>query len=276
MPNLPDDARLREIDALIHDGAPSDDPLLTTLRGHLPRPRAEHTDQLERALFDETSKGAIPMQTINSRRAAMPASRTQPRRAFPFTAAAAFAVTLLVIGLLMAQVNRASTPSAAQQGRATATPLPALANPAQANLLNATATLVPTASATATLTFTPTFTPTPANTPTHILPLTVAPPGTRMGQGIIWPVSRLVAREGAALLETGMQVAIYTRVQQFTSWTDSAPGLVREVLVTDNALVTDVLDYAGEYVIALPIEIEPIVTWLFSNDAYFTYEVVGE
>jgi hypothetical protein len=272
MPNLPDDARLREIDALIHDGAASDDPLLMTLRGHLPRPRAEYSDQLERALFNHIPKRAIPMQTTTPRRAVTPTSRIQPRRVFPFTAAAAFSGTLLIVALMMAQVNRASTPSAAQQGRATATPLPAMVNPAQANLLNATATLVPTASATATLTFTPTS----AYTPTDVLPPTVAPSGATMGQGIIWPVSRLVAREGAASLETGMRVVIYTRVQQFTSWTDSAPGLVREVLVTDNALVTDVLEYAGEYVIALPIEVEPIVIWLFSNDAYFTYELAGD
>lgn len=281
-----DRARLERIDRLIETGEPGDDALLNMLRRHVPRSRPEFAARLEHELLDE---GATSMAHEPGLEIARPViggaavNPTRPRvRRFSLMAAAAVAIAFLGLLAVIGQMSGGSQLQTGAQASVTSTPLP-------------TATFVPTASpiapaqaemiTTATQTFVPTIPMQPTETVTASATWTITPTQifvptpTMVGagsEGIIWPSVRLVpVDDQQPALAVGSRLAIYTRLQQFASWADTSPGDVADVLLTHQARIVNFLDYAGEYVIELPLDVQPVATWLLSNNAYFVYEVIG-
>ncbi|MCA9908123.1 MAG: hypothetical protein KC519_05685 [Anaerolineae bacterium] len=294
-PNHHDDrARLQRIDHLLETGEPGADALLNRLRHHVPRPRPEYVARLEHELLAEPAHSVggqhpeITRPVIGS--PVMQTAKPRARR-FPLMAAAAIAIALLGVLIVIGQMSGGATLQTGAQSQVAlsptfvATAAPVILGPMPSPILaqpTVNPPLVVTATITASNTWTATPSPmiTPSATPIGLLVptivATVPPPVGTSDQGIIWPSVRLApVDDNQPALGIGSRLAIYAHIQQFASWADARPGDTAAVLLTHQARIVDYLEYACEYVIELPDEVQPVAAWLLTNNAYFVYEVIG-
>jgi hypothetical protein len=295
-PNEHDDARrLEQIERLMRDGTPSDDPIVNLMRRTVPKPRRYHTQTLEKELFhmDTTQKGYSNNGAEKRKK--------RPFR-FSFALVAVFIVAIIGFGILLVPrgnvnnltyeaqgdfvltatyfVEQVTKTAEAMIGVPTATPLqhvPTAKFASGDEMFGLTATQFV---AEVTQTFAAAHTATammPSPLPTFTLTYTPTPvPSTDMsaqGSILLIPQSQLL---GLTDLTTGTRLSIFTKLQNNDPTAGAVTGYMQEHLLTDQAMIVEVM-VSEEYAVYVPNEIAPVISWLLGKGAaenaiYLTFE----